>query len=146
MRTFSATLMKTNDLVNLKIGGGLRSSDSLGQSKPPHSSKKLNEKHVPVLILPNCPVFVFVCVYPTDLQSAVKEAAVLSRLVAQAFAGCNRGHGSRGHQPLHPTCCSATRCKVVPLPRHHYLDAPVFTARRGRGGAADKATASMSLP
>lgn len=88
----------------------------------------------------------YVCVYPTDLQGAVEEAAVLSGLVAQAFAGCDRGHGSRGHQPLHPAYRSATRRKVVPLPRHHYLDAPVSTARRGRGGVADQATASMSLP
>ena len=85
-------------------------------------------------------------VYPTDLQSAVEEAAVLSRLVAQAFAGCNRGHGSRGHQPLRRTYCSAARRKIVPLPRHPYLDAPVSTVRRGRGGAADQAPASMSLP
>ena len=85
-------------------------------------------------------------VYPTDLQSAVEEAAVLSRLVAQAFAGCNRVHGPRGRQPLYPAYRSATGRKVVPLPRHHYLDAPVSTARRRRGKAADQATASMSLP
>lgn len=70
---------------------------------------------------------------PTDLQSAVEEAAVLPRLVAQAFAGCDRGHGSGGHQRLRPTCRSAAGCKVVPLPRHHDLDAPVTTARWGRG-------------
>lgn len=79
---------------------------------------------------------------PTDLQSAVEEAAVLSRLVAQALAGCDRSHGSRGHQPLG---CSAARRKVVPLPRHHYLDIPVSTVR-WRWGAEDQAVASMSLP
>lgn len=38
----------------------------------------------------------------SDLQGAVQEAAVLSRLVAKAFAGRDGGHGSRGHQPLSP--------------------------------------------
>lgn len=89
---------------------------------------------------------VCVRVYPTDLQGAVQEAAILSRLVAQAFAGRDGGHGSRGHQPLHPAYCSAAGRKVVPLPRHHYLGAPVSTARRGRGGAADQESASRSLP
>lgn len=97
---------------------------------------------------------VFECVHGTDLQSAVQEAAVLSRLVAQAFAGCDGVHVPGGHQPMQPPRCRSThtaatataaRRKVVPLPRHHYLDAPDRT-REERGGAADRATDSMSLP
>jgi len=103
----------------------------------------VKKNHIYLLMLSVC---LYLWVYPTDLQSTVEEAAVLSRLVAQAFARCDGGHGSWGHQPLHPASCSATRSKVVPLPRHHYLDAPVSTARRRRGGAEDQVTASMSLP
>lgn len=81
----------------------------------------------------------------TDLQSAVQETAVLSWLVAQAFAGGDGVHGSGGGQPLHARRSAAGR-KVVPLPRHHYLDAPVATARWGGGEAADRATGAKSLP
>lgn len=73
---------------------------------------------------------------PTDLQGAVEEAAVLPRLVAQAFAGCDGGHGPGGHQPLRPARCSAAGRKVVPLPRHHDLDAPRSHSQVG----------AMSLP
>lgn len=54
----------------------------------------------------------------TDLQGAVEEAAVLSRLIAQAFAGGDGGHGPGRGQPLHARRAAAGR-KVVPLPRHH---------------------------
>lgn len=65
----------------------------------------------------------------TDLKGAVQEAAVLSRLIAQAFAGRDGGHGSRGRQPLRPADRSAAGRKVVPLPRH-----PLPGCRRSRRG------------
>lgn len=85
-------------------------------------------------------------VYQTDLESAVEEAAVLSGLIAQAFAGRNRVHGSRGDQPLHPGSRSTTGGKIIPLPRHHYLDVPVSWRMQEKDGAKDQAKGSMSLP
>lgn len=48
------------------------------------------------------------------LQGAVQEAAVLTRFVAQPFAGSDGRHAARRH---HPRRRSARR-RVVPLPRH----------------------------
>lgn len=46
-------------------------------------------------------MFVKVSVY--YLQSTVEEAAVLSWLIAEPFAGSNGGHGPWGKDALQPT-------------------------------------------
>lgn len=64
----------------------------------------------------------------TYLQCAVEEAAVLARLVAQAFAGGNGVHGARTRNALQPT---AARRKVVPLPRHGCRPTPFSSHHKG---------------